>query len=45
MSQLHKRFTSGQVKELLERYLKNEVERNIYSGDLGDLQKAIFYAP
>jgi len=27
MSQLHKRFTSDQVKELLERYLKNEVER------------------
>lgn len=27
MSQLHKRFTCDQVKELLERYLKNEVER------------------
>ena len=26
MSQLHKRFTSDQVKELLERYLKNEVD-------------------
>jgi len=26
MSQLHKRFTSDQVKELLERYLKKEVE-------------------
>ncbi len=28
MSQLHKRFTSDQVKELLERYLKKEVERS-----------------
>ena len=27
MSQLHKRFTSDQVKELLERYLRNELER------------------
>jgi hypothetical protein len=27
MSQLHKRFTSDEVKELLERYLKKEVER------------------
>ena len=28
MSQLHKRFTSDQVKELFERYLKKEVERS-----------------
>lgn len=27
MSQLHKRFTSDQVKELLDRYLKKEIER------------------
>jgi hypothetical protein len=27
MSQLHKRFTSDQVKELLDRYLENEIER------------------
>ena len=27
MSQLHKRFTSDQVKELLQRYLRNEIER------------------
>jgi hypothetical protein len=27
MSQLHKRFTSQQVKELLDRYAKNEIER------------------
>ena len=26
MSQLHKRFTSEQFKELLDRYLKNEIE-------------------
>jgi len=28
MSQLHRRFTSDQVKALLERYLKKEVERS-----------------
>jgi len=28
MSQLHKRFTSDQIKELFERYLKKEVERS-----------------
>jgi len=27
MSQLHKRFISDQVKELLERYLRNEIQR------------------
>jgi hypothetical protein len=27
MSQLHKRFSSDQVKELLERYSKKEIER------------------
>ena len=27
MSQLHKRFSSDQVKELLARYVKNEIER------------------
>jgi hypothetical protein len=27
MSQVHKRFTSDQVKELLDRYLKNEIQR------------------
>ena len=35
MSQLHKRFTSDQVKELLERYLKNEVERKYIQEILG----------
>ena len=33
MSQVHKRFTSDQVKELLDRYLKNEVEREYLQGD------------
>lgn len=27
MSQLHKRFTSDQIKELLQRYLRSEIER------------------
>ena len=27
MSQLHKRFSSDQLKELFERYLQNEIER------------------
>ena len=28
MTQLHKRFTDSQVKELIERYLKKEIERS-----------------
>lgn len=35
MSQLHKRFTSDQVKELLERYSKKEVERKYIQQILG----------
>jgi hypothetical protein len=27
MSQLHKRFTSEQLKEFFDRYLKNEIKR------------------
>ena len=27
MAQLHKRFTDSQVKDLVERYLNKEVER------------------
>ena len=45
MSQVHKRVTSDQVKELLERYLRNEVEREYCPGDPGDQKKAIFYTP
>ncbi len=35
MSQLHKRFTSDQVKELLERYSKKEIERKYIQQILG----------
>jgi hypothetical protein len=42
MSQLHKRFTSDQVKELLDRYLKKEVERS-YIQRLLDIKKRRFF--
>jgi hypothetical protein len=42
MSQLHKRFTSDQVKELLERYLKNEVERKYIQKILGISRRRFF---
>ncbi|MDI7260290.1 MAG: hypothetical protein QME90_10255 [Thermodesulfobacteriota bacterium] len=42
MSQLHKRFTSDQVKELLERYLKNEVERKYIQEVLGICRRRFF---
>jgi len=35
MSQIHKRFTSDEVKELLERYLKKEIERKYIQQSLG----------
>ena len=35
MSQLHKRFTSDQVKGLLERYSKKEIERKYVQEILG----------
>jgi len=35
MSQLHKRFTSDQVKELLDRYSKGEIERKYLQEILG----------
>ena len=35
MSQIHKRFTSDQVKELLERYSKREIERKYIQQILG----------
>ncbi len=43
MSQVHKRFTSDQVKELLDRYLKNEVERTYLQEILG-IKKRRFFA-
>ena len=42
MSQLHKRFTSDQVKELLERYLKKEVERS-YIQEILAIKKRRFF--
>jgi hypothetical protein len=42
MSQLHKRFTSDQVKELLERYWKNEVERKYIQEVLGISRRRFF---
>jgi len=42
MSQLHKRFTSDQVQELLERYLKKEVERKYVQEILGISRRRFF---
>ena len=42
MSQLHKRFTSEQIKELLERYLKNEIERKYIQAILGIKKRRFF---
>lgn len=35
MVQLHKRFTDSQAKELIERYLRNEIERRYIQEILG----------
>ncbi len=43
MSQLHKRFTSDEVKRLLERYLKTEIERTYIQEILG-IKKRRFFA-
>ena len=42
MSQLHKRFTSDQVRELLERYLKKEIERTYIQEILGVSRRRFF---
>jgi hypothetical protein len=42
MSQLHKRFSSDQVKELLERYLRNELERTYIQEILGIKRRRFF---
>jgi hypothetical protein len=42
MSQLHKRFTSEQVKKLLDRYLKNEIERAYIQEILGIKRRRFF---
>jgi hypothetical protein len=42
MSQLHKRFTSDQVKALLKRYLNNEIERKYIQEILGIKERRFF---
>lgn len=42
MSQIHKRFTSAQVKELLDRYLNNEIERTYIQEILGIKKRRFF---
>lgn len=42
MSQLHKRFTSEQVKKLLDRYLKDEIERTYIQEILGIKRRRFF---
>ncbi len=42
MSQIHKRFTSDQVKELLERYERNELERKYIQEILGIKRRRFF---
>jgi transposase len=42
MSQLHKRFTSGQVQELLKRYLNKEMERKYIQEILGIGRRRFF---
>jgi hypothetical protein len=42
MSQLHKRFTSEEVKKLLDRYLKNEIERTYIQEMLGIKRRRFF---
>jgi len=42
MSQLHKRFTSDQVRELLDRYLKKEIER-IYIQEILGISRRRFF--
>jgi len=42
MSQLHKRFTSDQVKELFDRYSKNEIERKYIQEILGIKRRRFF---
>jgi hypothetical protein len=42
MSQLHKRFSSDQLKELFERYLQNEIERKYIQEILGIKKSRLF---
>ena len=40
--QLHKKFTDSQVKELIERYLKKEIERKYIQEILGIKKRRLF---
>jgi hypothetical protein len=42
MSQLHKRFTSEQIKKVLDRYLKNEIEGTYIQEMLGIKRRRFF---
>lgn len=42
MSQIHKRFTSEQVKSLLDRYSKKEIERRYIQEILGIRKRQFF---
>jgi hypothetical protein len=42
MVQLHKRFTDSQVKELIERYLRKEIERRYIQEVLGSGKTRFF---
>jgi hypothetical protein len=42
MTQLHKRFTSDQIQELLERYLKKTMERKYIQEVLGIKKRRFF---
>src|SRR4030066_1477610 len=42
MPQIHKRFTSDQVKEFLDRYSKNEIERKYIQEILGIKRRRFF---
>jgi hypothetical protein len=42
MSQLHKRFASDQLKELFDRYLRNEIERKYIQEILGIKKRRFF---
>ena len=43
MAQIHKKFTDGQIKELMERYLNKEIERT-YIQEILDIKKRRFFA-
>ena len=42
MTQLHKKFTDSQIKDLLQRYLNKEIQRN-YIQEIFGIQKRRFF--